>query len=68
MKLPYETINFYAFFLIDLAALSDTDDEAIMHWDSYLSYLESCGWSDQEFDVETLKKIDSNWDLYLLLN
>lgn len=37
-------------------------DEATYYWDVYLGYIEACGWTDQEFDKETLRRIDRNWE------
>lgn len=31
-------------------------------WDYYQSYLEACGWSDEAFDRETLRRVDADWD------
>jgi len=31
-------------------------------WDYYQNYLEACGWTDLEFDEETLKRVDADWD------
>jgi hypothetical protein len=28
-------------------------------------FVESCGWTLQEFEEETLRRIDTNWDLYI---
>lgn len=36
--------------------------ESIHHFKIYSCYLEACGWTEQEFDAETLRRIDSNWD------
>lgn len=47
--------------LIIRAALSFKYHKHFEYWDQYISYLDSCGWTDQEFDRETLKRIDRNW-------
>jgi hypothetical protein len=28
----------------------------------YLLYINACGWSERDFDLETLSRIDSSWE------
>lgn len=56
MKLPYDIIVIEAFKLIDDAVISYDSDLS-----KYLDYIEACGWTNLEFDLETLKRIDCNW-------
>jgi len=43
-------------------ALAPSWDEATYYWDLYLGYISACGWTDQEYDKETLRRIDRNWE------
>lgn len=34
----------------------------VPYWQEYLSYLQACGWTNEEFNNETLKRVDNNWN------
>jgi hypothetical protein len=44
-----------------LGAKNDSESDKI--YKEYLSYLDACGWTDAEYDSETLKRVDKNWEL-----
>lgn len=58
MKLPYEAFVIRANRLIVKMVLSN---DPIHYWDQYTLLLEACGWTDREFDRETLRRIDAAW-------
>jgi len=58
MRLPYEVIVMQADRLIIKMVLSSNPT---YYWDQYILLLEACGWTDLEFDMETLRRIDRNW-------
>lgn len=60
-RLSYEIIAAQAFRLITAWAVAPHHfyDEA---YSTYLLFITACGWSDNEFDKETLKRIDASWD------
>lgn len=60
MKLPYDYIVDHAFHLIKLMAC--IDNNGIIFMDELSDYLTASGWSDFEFDNETLGRIDLNWE------
>jgi hypothetical protein len=62
MKLPYESIVWMADRLFMRSATANSLAESIHHFKIYFCYLDACGWSEQEFNAETLRRIDSNWN------
>lgn len=62
MKLPYNNIQERAWQLIEMMCRVNSLELRILLWDEYLTYLESCGWTDKEFDVEVLHRVDTTWD------
>jgi len=60
-RVPYENVAAEADRIIVKMALASTWERAIYYWDMYIEYIESCGWSNQEFDNETLQRIDVAW-------
>ena len=61
MRLPYETIIIEADRLMMLMASTQDEQEAFNWFHFYIEFLESCGWTDQEFDQEILRRIDEAW-------
>ncbi len=59
-KLPFEAIEAQAFDLILQMVLAPAW-EAHEYWESYITYITECGWTDQEFDQELLERIDNQW-------
>ena len=60
-RVPYEIVSVEADRIIVRMATAPTWELAIYYWKVYLEYIEICGWSDREFDNETLKRIDAAW-------
>lgn len=44
------------------AAKAASFEESARCFRIYSCYLEACGWSEQEFDNETLRRIDNDWE------
>jgi len=61
-RVPYEIVAIEAERLIIRMALSPTIRGSIHFWRRYIEYIEACGWTDREFDRETLKRIDAAWE------
>ena len=57
-RIPYDIVSIQANILIINMALSCSN----YYWQLYIAYIEACGWSDQEYDIETLHRIDAAWD------
>lgn len=58
-KIPYNIVAIEANKLIVRAVMANDD---FYHYDLYMDYIHACGWSNFEFDQETIKYIDKNWD------
>jgi len=61
-KLPYDVVALEANKLLDNLYRAKDLDEASAMYDTYVQYLEACGWDDKSFDIESLKRIDKAWD------
>lgn len=61
-RVAYEIVAVEAERLIIRMALAPTIRQAIHYWRRYVEYIEACGWTDREFDLETLKRIDAAWE------
>jgi hypothetical protein len=59
VKLPFQTIEDFALYLIRMAAAGDSE----YYFKLYFNYLAECGWTDQEFNQELLRQIDDSWSL-----
>jgi hypothetical protein len=60
-RLPYDMVIAVATQLLNKAA-SSAEEMRFIYFEEYKKYLESCGWDDSSFDMETLKRIDQNWN------
>lgn len=60
-KIPYDLVALEADKLIVRMALSSIYDSH-HYFKLYLVYLSACGWTEYEFDNETLCRIDAAWD------
>ena len=63
MRITFDLVSYYANLFLQKMALANSREESLYYSDLYFSYVESCGWSDIEFDRELLRRIDDNWDL-----
>lgn len=59
-RIPYEIVAIEANRIIVRMALAPSW-EAYNYWEQYIVFIEVCGWTDFEFDQETLKRIDMSW-------
>ncbi len=60
-RIPYEIVAAEADRLIIRMVVAPTVEQVYYYWDLYVTYIEACGWTDQEFDKETIKRIDAGW-------
>lgn len=61
MRLPYEVIAMEADRLIMLMASTSNYHDAYYWFHRYIDFIEACGWTDQDFDRETLKRVNASW-------
>lgn len=62
-KIPYDLVALEADKLIVRMALSSIYD-SYHYFRLYLHYLSACGWTEYEFNRETLHRIDAAWDSF----
>jgi len=62
VKLPYDLIVLEADKLITGMALSSDFNSSTHYWRKYILYIDACGWTDYEYDLETMLRIDAAWD------
>jgi hypothetical protein len=60
MKLPYEQVSEQAD-LILMKMLDPNADQAAIYED-YQDWLRAAGWSEGEFNAETMRRVDADWD------
>lgn len=60
-KIPYDLVAIEATKILNKILTSSDDGMINDYYDKYVQYLNACGWTDSEFDKESLKRIDSNW-------
>lgn len=65
MKLPFETIQEFAYDLVFEIASNQVPEYFILLNDHLEDYLNLCGWTVKEFEEELMIKIDNNWEQYL---
>ncbi len=61
-KLPYELVSLEANKLHDKAIMSDNEEDLYKRYKVYLAYLNACGWTHPEYELEMSKRVDSEWD------
>lgn len=61
-KIPFEIIAPQLNKLTDLIGETPNDDLAQKYREQYLALLEGFGWSEKEFDSESLNRIDQSWE------
>lgn len=61
-RVPYEIVAIEASRIIIKMAACSSWDQAFDYWDQYQAYIEVCGWTDWEFDLETIRRIDAAWE------
>jgi hypothetical protein len=60
-KIPYEIVVVISEKIYNKVLFACTQDELMQAYQEHKEYLEACGWTVQEFDLEMLKRIDQNW-------
>lgn len=61
-RIPYERVAMEVDSYLLRAATSKTFESRCYWWDKYLLFLDACGWTDYEFDAETLRRIEIEWE------
>lgn len=61
IRIPYEVVAIEANSLIVKMSITSSLEKIQYYWNLYVAYIESCGWTDQEYDKETLKRINQDW-------
>ncbi len=62
LRVPYELVAIEADRLIVRMAVAPTPRQASYYWDLYIVYIEACGWTDREMDLETMRRVDAAWE------
>jgi hypothetical protein len=61
-RIPYEVVVIEADRLIVRMAIAPTPRQAGHFWNLYIGFITACGWTDREFDLETLRRVDAAWE------
>ena len=61
MKLPYEYVADEVWKISREFDRTEDGSQQCLVMDAIDDWLTTCGWSHQEFDVETLKRVDARW-------
>jgi len=61
-RIPYEIVAIQADRIIFQMVVAPTMRQAIYYWDLYIDFITACGWTDREFDTETLRRVDAAWE------
>jgi hypothetical protein len=61
MRTSYENVAAQAFQLIEAVACAASFDGSDHFITCYRNLLRNNGWSDRDFDAETLRRIDADW-------
>lgn len=61
-RIPYEIVAIEANRILIKMVITPSWEESYHFWDLYNEYILACGWTDKEFDQETLRRIDLNWE------
>lgn len=64
-RLPYDTIALEAERIIMKMVLAPSWETSHYYWKLYLGYIDACGWDNESYDQELLKRVDASWDKYL---
>lgn len=60
MKINFQTVSLEANRIFMM--MISHPESCEQYWDQYHTFLNLCGWSDTEFDRETLKIVDRSWE------
>lgn len=61
-RIPYEMVAIEADKILGKILSTKDPDKISMYYDQYLDYLKATGWTDEEFDRETSKRVDRGWE------
>ena len=61
-KLPFEIMEIEVNkFLDHLESITDFNEYFVYKRETYIQYVEACGWTVKEFEQEYLRRIDIGW-------
>jgi hypothetical protein len=63
IKLPYDIIENTVWKLMN-SIKGDSLDDMLVILDGIDDYLKTVGWTQEEFDEETLRRVNSGWDYF----
>lgn len=61
-RVPYEMVTIEADKLLDKVFSAKDTVEMYELYGHYLDYLRACGWSEEEYDRETLRRVNLGWE------
>ncbi len=64
-RIPYEYVALKVNTYLVRAVVSKSFEARCYWWDQYLGFLDACGWTDHDFDAETLRRIEIEWECLL---
>jgi len=64
-RIPYEIVSIEAEKILFKMVLAPSYD-AFEYYDRYIVFINACGWTDREFDTETLRRVDAGWELIMI--
>ena len=62
IKAPYDMVMLQADHLLELAIVAQDFQDRRTYLDQYYEFLNATGWTDYEYDAETLRRVDNDWD------
>lgn len=61
-RVPYEIVSIEADKILEKILSSSDADQMSKYYDEYLDYLHATGWSEEDFDLETSRRVDLGWE------
>lgn len=61
-KIDYNIVYTQSDIYFGKATMAKTLQESAEWFDMYHEYITACGWTSQELDAETLKRVDNSWE------
>jgi hypothetical protein len=63
-RVPYEIVAIEVDRIMRKMVLASEWEQAYYYWDLCRGYIEACGWTNQEFDNETIRRVDKGWERF----
>lgn len=61
-RISYDVMAPQAEVLFQKVVAARTPEEMDARYKDYITYIEACGWTVQEYDNEQLKRVDMGWN------